>query len=204
MAVDIPCSIAEAFISKASNICFDCSTRGLDAITAREYVRSLRALSNLTNVSIAAALYQASEQLFQQFDKVLVIDQGHCLYFGPIEKAVAYFEKLGLFKPAKWTSADFLVSIMDKEKRITKPEYENRVPGDATQMGHIFRKSEVNKANWVEIATFEAEIEPCKKPKSGELSSSGNYGLSLTKQIFICTQRQLLIVLGDKKSLVSI
>lgn len=196
-------SIAEAFISKASNLCFDCPTRGLDASTAREYVKSLRALSNMANVSIAAALYQASEQLFQHFDKVLVIDQGHCLYFGPIEKSVPYFENLGLLKPPRWTSADFLISIMDKEERVMKPGYENRIPSDAAHFGQIFQKSELNRVNWEEIKSFEAELEPPRRSKPLKWASSSRYGLSLAKQILICTHRQLLIIAGDKKSLVS-
>lgn len=45
-------SIAEAMISKASNQCWDNATRGLDANSATEYVKGLRALTNMA-VSLA-------------------------------------------------------------------------------------------------------------------------------------------------------
>lgn len=101
-------SIAEAMITKASIQCWDNSTRGLDASTALEYVQSLRALTNMAHVSTAVALYQAGESLYDMFDKVVLIDQGKCLYYGSTEEAAAYFEGLGFARPARWTTADFV------------------------------------------------------------------------------------------------
>jgi ATP-binding cassette subfamily G (WHITE) protein 2 (SNQ2) len=46
-------------------------------------------LTNLTKGSTLVSLYQASEALYEQFDKVMLIDAGKMIYFGPTEKAVA-------------------------------------------------------------------------------------------------------------------
>ena len=101
-------SIAEAMITKASTQCWDNSTRGLDASTALEYVEALRSLTNMAHISTSVALYQAGESLYNLFDKVVLIDEGKCLYFGPTEEAAAYFEGLGFTRPARWTTADFV------------------------------------------------------------------------------------------------
>lgn len=101
-------SIAEAMITKASTQCWDNSTRGLDASTALEYVQSLRSLTNMAHVSTAVALYQAGESLYDLFDKVLLIDEGRCMYYGPTDTAAGYFEDLGFVRPARWTTADFV------------------------------------------------------------------------------------------------
>jgi len=82
-----PVSIAEAIITKASVQCWDNSIRGLDVSTAIEYVWSLRTLSNMANISTLVALYQAGKSLYELFDKVLLIDEGRCAYFGPTENA---------------------------------------------------------------------------------------------------------------------
>ena len=37
-------------------------------------------------------LFQLSQDIFEQFDKVLVIQEGHSIYFGPTQEAMAYFE----------------------------------------------------------------------------------------------------------------
>lgn len=105
-------SIAEAMITKASTQCWDNSTRGLDASTALEYVQSLRSLTNMAHISTAVALYQAGESLYDLFDKVVLIDEGRCLYYGPTEAAAAYFEELGFSRPARWTTADFVSFIL--------------------------------------------------------------------------------------------
>ena len=101
-------SIAEAMITRASTQCWDNSTRGLDASTALEYVQSLRSLTNMAHISTAVALYQAGESLYDLFDKVVLIDEGKCLYYGPTDEAAAYFEGLGFSRPTRWTTADFV------------------------------------------------------------------------------------------------
>jgi len=42
--------------------------------------------------------YQASENIYKNFDKVLVIDSGRQVYFGPAQAARAYFEGLGFLE----------------------------------------------------------------------------------------------------------
>ena len=101
-------SIAEAMITKASTQCWDNSTRGLDASTALEYVEALRSLTNMAQISTAVALYQAGESLYDLFDKVVLIHEGRCIYYGPTKEAAAYFEGLGFTRPSRWTTADFV------------------------------------------------------------------------------------------------
>lgn len=111
-------SIAEAMITKASTQCWDNSTRGLDASTALEYVEALRSLTNMAQISTAVALYQAGESLYNLFDKVVLIHEGKCLYYGPTKQAAAYFEGLGFTRPSRWTTADF-VSIPYRAKKCS-------------------------------------------------------------------------------------
>jgi ABC-type multidrug transport system ATPase subunit len=87
-----------AMVTKASTQCWDNSTRGLDSSTALEYVQSLRSLTNMSQVSTMVALYQAGENLYNLFDKVLLIHKGKCAYFGPADEASLYFKNLGFVK----------------------------------------------------------------------------------------------------------
>jgi ABC-type multidrug transport system ATPase subunit len=66
-------SIAEAMITRASIQGWDNSSKGLDASTALEYVRAIRAMTNMADASTAVSLYQAGESLFELADKVLLI-----------------------------------------------------------------------------------------------------------------------------------
>ncbi|KXJ85093.1 hypothetical protein Micbo1qcDRAFT_169666 [Microdochium bolleyi] len=61
--------------------------------------------TNLYQTSTFISLYQASENIYKRFDKVLVIDSSKQVYFRPATEARAYFEGLG-FLPRPQTLAE--------------------------------------------------------------------------------------------------
>ena len=62
--------------------CWDNSTRGLDAATALEFVRTLRLISDLGDGVHSVAIYQASQAIYDLFDKAIVLYEGRQIYFG--------------------------------------------------------------------------------------------------------------------------
>ncbi|PHH74283.1 hypothetical protein CDD80_3183 [Ophiocordyceps camponoti-rufipedis] len=107
-------SMAEMMVTRACVQCWDNSTRGLDASTALDFVRSLRVQTDLYRTATLVSLYQASESIYRLFDRVLVLAEGRQVYFGPAAEARAYFDGLG-FVPAspRQTTADYLVACAD-------------------------------------------------------------------------------------------
>lgn len=197
-------SIAEALITRASVQAWDNSTRGLDASTALEYVQSIRSLTNMANVSTAVALYQAGESLYDLFDKVLLIDQGQCLYFGPTNMAKQYFVDLGFVCPDRWTTADFLTSVSDVHERSIKSGWEDRIPRSAAQFAEAYKDSDVYQKNLDDIRNFEMQTEAQRRERLANQSKATkkkNYTLPFHQQVWACTQRQVLVTLGDKASL---
>lgn len=138
-------SIAEAMITKASTQMWDNSTKGLDASTALEYVKSIRTLTNMTKISTAVALYQAGESLYQAFDKVILLDGGKCCYYGSTDDAAEYFERLGFERPARWTTADFLTSVTDEHERRVKEGWEDKIPKTPEEFDRAFKGSDAEK-----------------------------------------------------------
>ena len=197
-------SIAEAMITKASTQCWDNSTRGLDASTALEYVQSLRSLTNMAHISTSVALYQAGESLYDLFDKVVLIDEGKCLYYGSSDQAVAYFEGLGFTRPARWTTADFLTSVSDPHERQVREGWEDRIPRSAEQFEAAFKSSNMFQTNLQDVQAFEQEAEQLRQERlavSTKATKEKNYTLPFHKQVWACTHRQVLVMLGDKQSL---
>lgn len=197
-------SIAEAMITKASTQCWDNSTRGLDASTALEYVQSLRSLTNMAHISTSVALYQAGESLYDLFDKVVLIEEGRCLYFGRAEDAAAYFEGLGFRRPQRWTTADFLTSVSDPHERQVQEGYEDRIPRSAEQFEAAYAKSNIYQDNLRDIESFEQEVEMQRQERlaaSSKAVKEKNYTLSFWKQVTACTHRQFLVMIGDPISL---
>ena len=197
-------SIAEAMITRASVQGWDNSSKGLDASTALEYVRSIRAMTNMADVSTAVSLYQAGEQLYQLVDKVLLIDGGKCLYFGPANHAKQYFLDLGFDCPERWTTADFLTSVSDKHERSIRQGWEDRIPRSADAFAQAYRKSETYDKNIADIEAFEVDLEEqvrVRAENQTKRTMEKNYTLPFHKQVIACTTRQFFVMTGDRASL---
>ncbi|KUI72286.1 Brefeldin A resistance protein [Cytospora mali] len=197
-------SIAEALITRASVQGWDNSSKGLDAATAVEYIQALRTLTNMAQVSTAVSLYQAGESLYKLVDKVLLIDQGHCLYFGSSDDAKQYFTDLGFDCPPRWTTADFLTSVVDPHERSIRPGWEDRVPRSAEDFAVVYKKSEAYRKNIKDIEEFEAQTSEQQRQisqNSSKATKKKNYTIPFYQQVIALTQRQFLVMLGDKASL---
>ncbi|OKL61154.1 hypothetical protein UA08_03474 [Talaromyces atroroseus] len=196
-------SIAEAMITKASTQCWDNSTKGLDASTALEYVQSLRSLTNMAQVSTLVALYQAAESLYRLFNKVVLIEEGRCAYYGPIDMAREYFENMGFECPPRWTTPDFLTSVSDPHARRVKAGWEDRIPRTAEEFESIYLKSDLHQAALKDIDDFEQELAKQEKEREAirDKIKRRNFTLPFHKQVLALTKRQFLVMIGDKQSL---
>ena len=114
-------SIAEVLAAGSSVQCFDNSTRGLDSSTALDFAKALRALTDVGERTSVATLYQAGENLYSYFDKVLVIYEGREAFFGQIDDGRRYFEDLGFVRTEGQTTAEFLSYVTDPAHRECKP-----------------------------------------------------------------------------------
>ncbi|KAF7719647.1 ABC-2 type transporter / CDR ABC transporter family protein [Penicillium ucsense] len=196
-------SIGEAMVTKASTQCWDNSTKGLDASTALEYVQSLRSLTNTANVSTLVALYQASENLYNLFDKVILIEDGKCAFFGRTEEAKAYFENLGFECPPRWTTPDFLTSVSDPHARKVKEGWEDRIPRTAEEFRSLYRQSQIHKNNLKDIENYERQVQETRDEQEAarQKAPKKNFTIPFWKQVAILTHRQFLVMFGDTAAL---
>ncbi|KAJ1939109.1 ATP-binding cassette transporter snq2, partial [Linderina macrospora] len=152
-------SIAEQIASGASVDIWDGSTRGLDSSSALDYVRSLRIGSDVLRTSMIVTIYQASENIYNLFDKVMVIDEGRQLYFGPANKAVEYFESIGIKKPPRQTTSDFLTGVTQTNERKLMPGWEGRAPTTAEDFEQLWLASKEREELQQQITAFEQRLE---------------------------------------------
>ena len=197
-------SIAEALITRASVQGWDNSSKGLDASTAVEYVQSLRALTNMAEVSTAVSLYQAGESLYNLVDKVLLIDDGKCLYYGSSDRAKQYFLDLGFDCQDRWTTADFLTSVTDPFGRSVRPGWEDRIPRSSQDFADAYKRSEAYQRNLEDIEKYERELEQQHAEgtkTTADKTQKKNFTISFHQQVIALTKRQFFVMLGDKASL---
>lgn len=150
-------SIAEMALAHAPIAAWDNSTRGLDSATALKFVEALRLSSDITGSCHAVAAYQASQSIYDIFDKVIVLYEGRQIYFGPAAGAKAYFEEQGWHCPTRQTTGDFLTSITNPQERQAKPGMEKRVPRTPEEFEAAWINSSENKHLQNEIAAYEEQ-----------------------------------------------
>ncbi|EEH33174.2 hypothetical protein PAAG_04227 [Paracoccidioides lutzii Pb01] len=85
----------------------DNTTRGLDPSTALDYAKSLRVMTDIYETTTFVSLYQASKNIYSQFNKVMVIDQGNQVFFGRTPEARGYFEDLSFKEKPRQTTPDY-------------------------------------------------------------------------------------------------
>ncbi|KAH8594208.1 hypothetical protein B0O99DRAFT_662220 [Bisporella sp. PMI_857] len=199
--------------TSATLLAWDNTTRGLDASTALDYVRSLRVMTNIYKTTTFVSLYQASENIYEQFDKVLVIDGGLEVYFGPAKVARKYFENLGFKEKPRQTTPDYLTGCTDPFEREYADGYSpENAPHSPETLEKAFSESKLSRDLNVEMATYRKEVEQEKerwnnfqvavKESKQRGASRSVYSVGFHLQIWALIQRQFLIKWQDKFSLV--
>lgn len=160
-------SIAEMMLAE-SNICaWDNATRGLDSASALKFVQALRLSSDIGARTHAVAMYQASQAIYDVFDKTTVLYEGRQIYFGPASSAKQFFEKQGWECPARQTTGDFLTSVTNPQERTPRPGMESKVPRTPEEFEKYWLASPEFAALEAEMAAYSAEY-----TSSGESVSS--------------------------------
>lgn len=205
-------SIAEMLCTNASTVCFDNSTRGLDASTALDFIKCLRAYCTLYRTTTFVSLYQASENIFSLFDKVLVIDGGRQAYFGPAQEARSYFEGLGFLPRPRQTTPDYVTSCTDEFERSYASGFsEENAPHDPASLAAAFDQSSWARRLDGEMAAYKASLAEeeerhldfrvaVKESKQWGAGSSV-YAIPFYRQIWALMKRQFILKLQDKTSL---
>lgn len=205
-------SILESLASNASVSAWDGSTRGLDASSALDYVKSLRIMTDACRRATIISIYQASDAIYSLVDKVMLIDQGRMLYQGPAKNAEAYFVSLGYQRLEHQTMTDFLTGVASGDEQNITFKHSSQVPRGAVDLETAFRKSSAYGVIQAEVEAYEREQAASphsshsdlpKLPKSRYVSSKSSYATSYPRQITLCTIRQLRLLKGHMTPLIT-
>lgn len=205
-------SIAEMMITNACILSWDNSTRGLDASTALDFTKSLRIQTDLYKTCTFVSLYQASENIYNLFDKVMVIDEGRQVYFGPAKDARAYFEGLGFLPQPRQTTPDYVTGCTDEFEREYLPgQSPENAPHSPDSLLASFKASPYQKMIEKEIAEYKANLEQEKQQhddflvafKEGKRGTSKRsaYQVGFHIQIWSIMKRQFILKLQDRFNL---
>ena len=134
-----------------------------NSLLSNLFVQALRIATEISRMTTAVTVYQASENVYDLFDKVCIINEGRMVYYGPTSLARQYFIDMGYQPANRQTTPDFLVAITDPNTRIAREGYESRVPRTADEFADHYRKSNVWQINQVDMDAY--CMESVRKPQ---------------------------------------
>lgn len=202
-------SIIETLATRGSVYCWDNSTRGLDASTALSYTKAIRAMTDVLGLASIVTLYQAGNGIYELFDKVLVLDEGKEVFYGPLKEARPYMESLGFVCRDGANVADYLTGVTVPTERLIRKGYEHTFPRNANALLEEYKKSDIYPKMMAEYdfpetpqakehtETFKESVTHDKHP---QLPKSSPLTSSFTTQVKAAIVRQYQILWGDKAS----
>ncbi|KAG9313864.1 pleiotropic drug resistance ABC transporter [Chiua virens] len=203
-------SIAEMMATRARVQCWDNSTRGLDASTALDFVKSLRIMTDVLGQTTFVSLYQAGESIYELFDKVLVLDHGRQVYFGPASEARAYFENLGYRSLPRQSTPDYLTGCTDtNERQFSDGRSELDTPSSPESLEKAFCTSSTYSQVQRSLNDFKLRMETEKEDqetfraavladKKRGVSRKSPYTLGFVGQVKALTIRQFWVRLQNR------
>eukprot|EP01138_Halocafeteria_seosinensis_P000056 gb/GECG01000057.1/.p1 GENE.gb/GECG01000057.1/~~gb/GECG01000057.1/.p1 ORF type:complete len:911 (+),score=113.81 gb/GECG01000057.1/:1-2733(+) len=112
-------NIGNEIVTDPSVLLLDEPTSGLDSSNALRLLSSLAMLA-AAGRTVMTTIHQPSTQIFNCFDKLLLLGEGNVLYFGTASDALHYFASPPLKQvcPPHWNPADFLLEVSSYGKIV--------------------------------------------------------------------------------------
>eukprot|EP00037_Helgoeca_nana_P008263 m.73616 g.73616 ORF g.73616 m.73616 type:complete len:707 (+) comp18824_c0_seq2:1094-3214(+) len=107
-------AIAVELITQPKTIFLDEPTSGLDSYAALGIIKLLRQLAD-EGCTVLSTIHQPSSEIFDAFDKVIVMAKGRIMYGGSADVMLTHFSSIGHECPLHYNPADFVLYLMQTE-----------------------------------------------------------------------------------------
>lgn len=119
-------SIAVEIVFNPSVLFLDEPTTGLDSYIALQIMNMLIRLSKERNSTIIATIHQPSSQIFNNFDKLLLMSFGSSVYMGRAQSVIGFLESNNFPIPKNYNPADHCMNVLSKEE-FKSMEYREKI-----------------------------------------------------------------------------
>ncbi|KAJ0508573.1 putative ABC-type maltose transporter [Helianthus annuus] len=115
-------SIGYEILVDPSLLLLDEPTSGLDSTSATKLIQILRENAKLGR-TIVTTIHQPSSKVFHMFDKILLLSEGHPMYYGKARESMSYFTSLRFIPDIAMNPAEFLLDLATGQVNdITAPD----------------------------------------------------------------------------------
>ena len=107
-------SIALELIDNPPIMFLDEPTTGLDSLASLQCISALQTLAK-SGRTVICTIHQPSAAIYQMFDYIYLVVDGHCLYAGTPDNTMSYFAQQGFQCPQYHNPADYMLEIVNQE-----------------------------------------------------------------------------------------
>lgn len=176
-------SIAIELLTQPSILFLDEPTSGLDAATAYSVMKTIIKIAK-GGRAVILTIHQPRSNIYELFDKLLLLARGKVAYFGAAKDATTYFGKLGHPCPKQYNPADHFIDLITEstsdtgEGKKLKAEDNERIE----MILNSYQHTEVAPS----VAHLETNIQKAK------------YNANWFTQFFVVMARAFVNILRDK------
>ncbi|KAB8226363.1 hypothetical protein BDV33DRAFT_186478 [Aspergillus novoparasiticus] len=155
---------------------------GLDAANAHHIVQLLKDLAGEGH-TVVVAIHTPRPEIWELFDHILLLSQGHVLYNGTTSSVHGYFEQCGHAIPASENPAEHLIDLVSIEAE-----------GEASPMGSVSRINNLKdqwKATQCTVADSYAAYSSNGSVVRYSSSISRHPAVPLSRQLAVLTRRTI-------------
>lgn len=116
-------AIGVEMITNPKLLFLDEPTTGLDASMSLSVLKSLKRLAKENHCTIICTIHQPRYEIFEMFDKLMLLVGGKVAYFGEVPKAIDFFAEAGFVCQDSENPADFFLDVL-QNKDPNNPEGE--------------------------------------------------------------------------------
>ena len=147
-------SIGVELITDPSLIFLDEPTTGLDSFTATNVMEILGDLARKDGRTVISTIHQPNSDIFEMFDRLMLLARGKIIYFNLASEAVDYFGKIGCQCPDLSNPADYFMTMMSIES--IELDKQSEADGGAN---NFFNKEKIEEEYQKQIKMFVDEYE---------------------------------------------
>lgn len=98
-------SVGVELVTKPEMVFLDEPTSGLDSFSALQLCQVLKRVAS-AGASVVFTIHQPSSDIFDSFDRLMVVNQGRVMYQGPVQGVDDYFAVRNHVLPPKYNASD--------------------------------------------------------------------------------------------------
>eukprot|EP00644_Phytophthora_capsici_P014687 jgi/Phyca11/11692/fgenesh1_pm.PHYCAscaffold_78_\ len=175
---------------------------GLDSAATFDIITTQRSIAKKFRKTVVISLVQPSPEVFELFDDVVILNEGHVMYHGPRAEALGYFESLGFKCPPRRDVADFLLDLgTDKQAQYEVEVAQGvSIPRTASDFADVFQRSSIYHEL---LADLEEPVHPgLVQYKQLHMDNQPEFHQNFWDSTALLMKRQMRLILRDSAALI--